>query len=175
MHHTHTNYRAPTEMGSILSQAYTELIVQAAHADPSLGPLALFCASGGEHPLPLHASTVRVLDTLSRTVTGDLDAFPALLHSLRELYEAPWLTATQLNTLLEVAARSDDLATAEHHGLTVVATDCGQVWTDGYGCELNFAAELWSVRIGNTTAYHTKLAQSIQLARFLRKRVGVLR
>ena len=172
MQHPHPSSQAPAETCRALSRAYTELIVRATEIDSALSPIALSCGYREEPFIPLHRSTVCVLGSLSRTVTLDEEAFPALLQSLRELYESPWLSSAQLAVLLELAVRTDDLVTAEHHGLTVVAAHCGRVWTYGYGCEFRLVADLWSARTGNTTAYHPKLSQSLRLAQYLRTRVS---
>lgn len=151
-----------------LAEAYTALILAAADTDHSLSPLALAGHTHDEAFIPLHGSTVQVLASLSRTVTADLEALAALRQALAELYETDWLSAAQLNALLEVAVRTDDLAAAEHHGLTLVATTGGRVWSEAYGRALHFATDQWLVTAGSTSAHHPKLSQSIRLALVLR-------
>ena len=148
-----------------LSDAYIELLLQGAQADPAFGPIALARTHDDDTLQPLHRGCIKVLFTLSST--ADEESITALTESLRDLYEVPWLTTVQVGTLLELAARPADLNFAEIQARAITLASDGRAELEAYGARICFERDWWAItgQGGQKSANCPRLESAIWHAR----------
>jgi hypothetical protein len=152
-----------------LATAYTELLLNGAQADPVLGAIVLVHHHDDDDVRPLHRGILKTHYYLSET--ADNDSIAALVESLRELYEANWLTPAQVHALLELAARSEDLTWCENQVRIISLAADGSAQLAAYGTLIRFERNWWTIAGSEGCAPTTcpRLESAVNHARLLRR------
>lgn len=101
--------------------------------------------------------------TKGKEKVSDEIALMAFNVAVERFFKEP-LSQKQLKSLMQIAARGDDVSIAAGHGELIMIYPEGDVWSPAHNCPLRYRDGRWHAHLPNTVFSTVSLREALRLA-----------